>query len=125
MAIYTTQEHWRKLLGSRSVKVITGVWIAVSAADGVIGFIRGGQISWLDVRDALNKVPGNPWIWGLGITIIALIALVSAIFHETRKIVQATMDDHETETDNLKGAHAEVLKSKQEAHDAALQKEQE
>src|ERR1700722_15874057 len=91
--MYTTREHWNALRRRRSMQIVLAIFTFLGAADGVIAFLRNGTgLNLSDVRAGLDKIPGNPLVWFLGITIAALAALLVLMFHETRGIVQQRLD---------------------------------
>lgn len=96
--MYTWRDHWKSLRGSKSVKIVVGVFAVFSFINGGIGFIRGSGVNMEDLQKILKKIPGEPWGWFLGIVCLALGALLIAVFWETKNIVQRHLSDSEKKT---------------------------
>jgi hypothetical protein len=111
------------------VRVILWTWFAITILDGIVAFLRKGtSLNWCDVQGFLNRIPGNPWEWLLGICCITLLALLGAMFHATKNIVQDRINRHAAAEHALRNTHiAQLTEQKtvlETAHGTLLASEQ-
>jgi len=108
------------------------VFAGTSALNTAIAFVRSGTgLNLKDLQGWLNKLPWNPWISFLTIVCMALTALLIAVFHETKNIVEQRITGQMQATRKLAEAqsHAlaqqrESLEAERSAHSSELAKHQ-
>jgi hypothetical protein len=119
---YTSRKHWEALRRSRSMRVILTVFAIFSSGDTVLAFLRNGtSLNWSDFRAFLNRMPGTPLVWFLGLSSLTLIALLIAMFYETQQIVQQHIDQQESDARDLKADHEREISLLRTAYAGELQ----
>ena len=104
------------------MRVILTVFAIFGSGDTVVAFLRNGtSLNWSDFRAFLNRMPGTPLVWFLGLSSLTLIALLIAMFYETQRIVQQHIDQQESDTRDLKAHHEREISLLRTAHGGELQ----